>query len=61
MRKRFTPSYKARLNEYASPRQAQRHINTYLEFYNHRRLHQALGYRTPAQVYFAGQPLRASV
>ena len=30
-------------------------INAYLEFYNRRRPHQSLGYRTPAQVYQKGQ------
>ena len=30
-------------------------INPYLEFYNRQRLHQALGYRTPADVYQNGQ------
>jgi putative transposase len=49
------------LNEYASPRQARERINAYLEFYNYRRLHQALDYRTPAQVYFDGQKYQAIV
>ena len=30
-------------------------INAYLEFYNRQRPHQALGYRTPAEVYQNGQ------
>lgn len=41
------------LHEYASPREARQGIGRYLEFYNHRRPHQALGYRTPAELYFA--------
>lgn len=40
------------LKEYGSPREARAGISDYLEFYNHRRLHQALGYHTPASVYF---------
>lgn len=41
------------LHEYTSPREARQGIGRYLEFYNHRRPHQALGYRTPAELYFA--------
>lgn len=40
------------LKEYTSPREAQQGLRSYLEFYNHRRLHQALNYQTPAEVYF---------
>jgi putative transposase len=39
------------LNEYNSPREARLRLRRYFEFYNHRRPHQALGYRTPAEVY----------
>lgn len=39
------------LHDYATPRDARRSLTTYLEFYNHSRLHQALDYRTPAEVY----------
>jgi putative transposase len=40
------------LKDYASPHEARISIGEYLDFYNHRRLHQALDYQTPAQVYF---------
>lgn len=40
------------LKDYASPREARSGITAYLDFYNHRRLHQALDYKTPAQIYF---------
>jgi len=39
------------LHEYASPREARQGLGHYLEFYNQERLHQSLGYRTPATVY----------
>jgi putative transposase len=40
------------LKDYASPREARTGIGEYLDFYNHRRLHQALDYQPPASVYF---------
>jgi putative transposase len=40
------------LKDYASPREARIGIGEYLHFYNYRRLHQALDYQTPAQIYF---------
>ena len=40
------------LNDYDSPRAARQGLSHYLSFYNQERLHQALGYRTPAEVYF---------
>jgi putative transposase len=43
------------LKEYASPRDARRSLAEYLDFYNYRRLHQALDYETPAALY-SGQP-----
>jgi putative transposase len=39
------------LKEYASPREARTQLTDYLNFYNYRRLHQALNYQTPAQFY----------
>jgi putative transposase len=40
------------LHDYVSPRDARQHLAHYFDFYNYRRLHQALDYLTPAQVYF---------
>ena len=40
------------MREYRSPRKAREGLRQYFEFYNNRRPHQALGYRTPAEVYF---------
>ena len=40
------------LKEYANPRQARQGLATYIHFYNHQRLHQALDYATPAEIYF---------
>jgi putative transposase len=41
------------LHSYDSPREARLGLRRYLAFYNHERPHQALGYRTPAEVYHA--------
>jgi putative transposase len=40
------------LREYSSPKEARHGLTRYFEFYNHARPHQALNYRTPAEVYF---------
>ena len=42
------------LHDYETPRQARQNLMRYLAFYNEVRLHQALDYRTPEQVYFGG-------
>lgn len=40
------------LNDYGSPREARLRLGHYITFYNHERVHQALDYRTPAEVYY---------
>lgn len=38
--------------EYNNPKEARIGINKYMKYYNHERLHQSLGYRTPEELYF---------
>jgi putative transposase len=40
------------LHDYAHPKEARQYLARYFDFYNHRRIHQALDYLTPAQIYF---------
>lgn len=42
------------LKGYATPREARRSLTDYFAFYNGRRPHQSLAYRTPAEVYTEG-------
>jgi putative transposase len=39
--------------EYENLSQAREGLNQYLTFYNEARLHQALEYKTPAEIFFA--------
>lgn len=39
--------------DYANPKEARHSLAAYFDFYDHQRRHQALGYQTPASVYFA--------
>lgn len=43
------------LHDYASPKEARHQLGNYFEFYNQKRLHQSLDYRTPAEVYSMGK------
>ena len=45
------------LRDYQTPPEATRGIGGWVDFYNHRRPHQALDYRTPAEVYGLPKPL----
>jgi putative transposase len=52
---RFWRSFKCEefyLNEYQSVSELKKAISAYIEFYNQRRRHQSLEYKTPAEVYF---------
>jgi len=44
------------LHDYTSPREAREGLTRYFQFYNHERPHQALEYRTPADMYFHKAP-----
>ena len=55
---RFWRSFKREefyLNEYGSVKELRKAIGAYIEFYNQRRWHQSLEYKTPAEVYFGGK------
>lgn len=43
------------LKDYQSPREARQSIGAYMNFYNDRRFHQSLNYKTPASVYFGSK------
>jgi len=45
---------KVYLNDFRTVKEAYLGLKDYFEFYNHRRLHQSLDYRTPAEVYLNG-------
>lgn len=44
------------LNDYASPKEARVRIGAFMRFYNEKRIHQSLGYETPASWYHAVAP-----
>ena len=48
------------LRDYETIADARKWIGRYLDSYNHERLHQALGYETPAEVYFGGKGVRST-
>lgn len=40
------------LHDYQTPKEARQNLSRYVRFYNEKRPHQSLGYKTPASVYF---------
>jgi len=48
------------LHEYRTVVEAQAHLGAYFRFYNEERPHEALGYRTPHEVYFGSSATMAS-
>jgi putative transposase len=48
------------LHDYQTVPAARSHLSAYFEFYNTERLHEALGYRTPHEVYFGTKARLAS-
>jgi len=49
---RWSKPYAAYLKNYETPRQATQELGRFFVRYNEQRQHQALGYQTPAAVYF---------
>jgi putative transposase len=43
------------LNDYSSVTELRLAIERFIEFYNHKRWHQSLGYKTPADIYYGSQ------
>lgn len=41
------------LNDYENVKELKKALSAYIEFYNHKRWHQSLDYKTPAEVYFS--------
>lgn len=41
------------LQDYENPLDAHHHLKTYINFYNNERIHSALNYKTPSQIYFS--------
>lgn len=45
------------LNDYSTIKEAKERLSNYFKFYNNARHHQALNYKKPAEIYFAGKPV----
>ena len=49
------------LNEYLTINDLKKAIGNYIEFYNHRRWHQSLDYKTPASVFYNEAPMAVAI
>ena len=49
------------LNEYATIKDLRKAIGEYIEFYNYRRWHQSLDYKTPASIYYNEAPAAIAI
>jgi putative transposase len=49
------------LHAYRDGREAREQLSAYFEFYNRRRLHQSLDYRTPDEMYFGARDIQLAV
>lgn len=49
------------LKEYTTLADAKENIGRYIQQYNHNRLHQALGYKTPVSVYQTGNSWNSKI
>lgn len=49
------------LHDYGSPREARQNLRRYFNFYNFDRPHQALDYRTPADLYYQDCPVPSTI
>jgi Integrase core domain len=54
------PALLTYLKAYENVAEARQGITAYFEFYNYQRLHQALAYRAPRQVFGVAAPLASS-
>ena len=48
-------------NNYENPRELNKGLKKYFEFYNNQRIHQSLGYSTPAEIYRAGNSTHGGI
>jgi putative transposase len=49
------------LNDYGSTEQVVSHLRSYVQFYNHERPHQSLGYETPVAAYRSTREIASAI